>query len=224
MSRPRRLLAVVGTHTEVGKTWVSEQLLRRLRAQGLRVAARKPVQSFASDGSRTDAEQLAAATGEHHESVCPAHRWYPLAMAPPMAADMLGRPRIALDDLIAGLAWPDGVELGLVETVGGVRSPLAHNGDSVDLVRRLEPDEVLLVADAGLGTINAVRLAMQCLESLPTRVFLNRFDATDPLHQSNLEWLTDKDGIAAITSVERLSRLTLRSANLSGTLTGTLTE
>ena len=44
--RPRRLVAVVGTGTDVGKTWVSARVLRDLRAAGLRVAARKPAQSF----------------------------------------------------------------------------------------------------------------------------------------------------------------------------------
>ena len=46
MSRPRLLIGVLGTHTEVGKTWVSAQLLAQARSRGLRVAARKPVQSF----------------------------------------------------------------------------------------------------------------------------------------------------------------------------------
>lgn len=205
MSRPRRLIVVVGTHTEVGKTWVSHRLLCRWKAQGLRVAARKPAQSFGIDAHDTDAEQLALATGEHPHTVCPQHRWYPLAMAPPMAADVLGRPRIALRDLVAELAWPGGIDVGLVETAGGVRSPLGHDGDSVDLARLLQPDEVVLVADAGLGTLNAVRLATQCLQPLPTRVFLNRFDAADPLHRLNHEWLADRDGITAFTDMEALA-------------------
>ena len=41
-TRPDLLIAVVGTGTEVGKTWVSAHLLRDLRAEGHRVAARKP--------------------------------------------------------------------------------------------------------------------------------------------------------------------------------------
>lgn len=44
--RPQRLIVVVGTRTEVGKTWVTARLLRDLRASGRHVAARKPVQSF----------------------------------------------------------------------------------------------------------------------------------------------------------------------------------
>jgi dethiobiotin synthetase len=198
-------MAVVGTHTEVGKTWVADNLLRRWRSHGLRVAARKPVQSYELTVGQTDAEQLAAATGEHCHTVCPPHRWYPRAMAPPMAADILGRPRIELKEIIGEITWPDRVDVAILETVGGARSPLAHDGDSVDLVRCLQADSTLLIADAGLGTLNAVRLTLGCLEGLRIKVFLNRFDPEDPLHRANLEWLTHRDGIAALTTIEALA-------------------
>ena len=191
--RPERLIAVVGTHTEVGKTWVGQQLLRTWRASGLSVAARKPVQSFDPGSAPTDAELLASASGEDVHAVCPAHRWYARAMAPPMAADVLDRSRITLADLIDELAWPVSAQLGLVETVGGVLSPLAHDGSSLDLVRLLAPDDVLLVADASLGTINAIRLCMQVLASYRVHVLLNRYDSSNELHRLNAEWLRSRD-------------------------------
>jgi len=52
---------VAGTATEVGKTFVGAALLAELRATGVRVAARKPAQSFAIGELRTDADVLAAA-------------------------------------------------------------------------------------------------------------------------------------------------------------------
>lgn len=193
--RPERLIAVVGTGTEVGKTWVSQQLLRAWRANGISVAARKPVQSFDAGSGPTDAELLASASGEALHAVCPAHRWYARAMAPPMAADILAEDRITLDCLIDEISWPDQVKIGLVETVGGVLSPLSHDGSSADLVRRLDPDDVLLVADAGLGTINSIRLSMQVLAPLRVRILLNRYDATNELHRRNAEWLRQQDGM-----------------------------
>ena len=191
--RPERVIAVVGTHTEVGKTWVGQQLLRGWKARGFSVAARKPVQSYDGESALTDAALLAAASGEDVHRVCPAHRWYPRAMAPPMAAAVLDRSRIVLADLIGELAWPDHAQIGLVETVGGVLSPLAHDGSSLDLVRLLEPDDVLLVADAGLGTLNAVRLCVRALAQYRVRVLLNRYEASNELHRLNAEWLRDQD-------------------------------
>ena len=136
-----------GTGTEVGKTWVGGRLLRELRGRGLSVAARKPAQSFAIDsegvrlGGATDAEVLGSASGEDPDVVCHPFRSYHRAMAPPMAAEALGLPASRVGDLIEELAWPpERVQVGVVETAGGVRSPQASDGDATDLLVELAPD------------------------------------------------------------------------------------
>jgi dethiobiotin synthetase len=204
--RPERLVLVTGTGTEVGKTWVGANLATEWRAKGLRVAARKPAQSFAAEEAPTDAEVLAAGTGEDVDVVCPPHRWYQVAMAPPMAADALGRPRIEIEDLVRETTFPAPTDVGLVETAGGVRSPLGHDGDTVDFAALLRPDEVVLVADAGLGTINAVRLSVEALPPTNVRVFLNRFDGADPLHAANRRWLADEFGCDVSVDVATLAQ------------------
>jgi dethiobiotin synthetase len=198
VARPNRLVAVVGTGTEVGKTYVTARLLETLRREGIAVSARKPAQSFdaSDDPADYDAAVLGAASGELPELVCPPHRWYEMPMAPPMAADALGRPFFTLDDLIEELQWPQHpVDVGFLETAGGLRSPIAEDGDCLALVVAAMPDLVLLVADAGLGTINSVRLTMDTLLRLPalTVVVLNRFDEGSELHQRNRSWLREHD-------------------------------
>jgi len=204
MKRPHVLLGVLGTHTEVGKTWVGVQLLQAARARAVRVAARKPVQSFEPGGAATDAMQLAGASGEAVEQVCTARRCYELAMAPPMAADRLGRPRIDAAELLAEITWPADVELGLIETVGGPRSPMTHDADSVEFLERARPDRLLLVADSGLGSLNAIRLSLASLPALPVDVMLNRFDPNDTLHALNRSWLRERYGIRAHIEVSEL--------------------
>ena len=191
---------MTGTGTEIGKTWVAARVLARLRADGLRVAARKPVQSFAAADGCTDADLLAQATGEEPGEVCPAHRWYERPLAPPIAADVLGRAPFTISDLVDEITWPDDVAVGLVEGVGGPRSPLAADGDTVDLVRALTPSVVVLVADAGLGAINAVRLSAAALPA--SLVVLNRYDGTDDLHVRNRRWLADGCGFDLVTRAE----------------------
>ncbi len=213
--RPDRVVVVCGTGTEVGKTWVSCALLEELRRRGHSVAARKPAQSFDLDaegallGGPTDAERLAAASGETAESVCPTWRSYHLAMAPPMAAAALGLPAFTLADLVGELGWPDEqVALGVVETAGGVRSPQAADGDAVDLVAALDPELVLLVSDAGIGTINAVRLSLAALGAAgsgrpPPVVVLDRFDGRHDLHRRNRDWLkADGDHVLVVPGDE----------------------
>jgi dethiobiotin synthetase len=210
--RPERTVLVCGTGTEVGKTWVCSRLLRELRDRGVSVAARKPAQSFDIDsegarlGGATDADILAAASGEHPGAVCHSFRSYHRAMAPPMAAEALGLPPFTIKDLMDEMVWPpDRVQVGVVEMAGGVRSPQAADGDTTGVLAALAPDVVVLVADAGLGTINAVRMSMDAL-AVVTRgmpavgsvVVLDRFDGHHDIHRRNREWLVARDGYRVV--------------------------
>lgn len=199
-SRPDYLVVVLGTATGVGKTWVTATLVQTLHDAGIEAVARKPVQSYApEDAAATDAHRLAV--HESPEDVCPRHRWYEVAMAPPMAAEALGRPPFTVADLVGELRWPPATQVGLVEAVGGPRSPVAADGDSRELVVALDPDLVLLVADAGLGAVNAVRLSVGAVVTVgkPILVLLNRYRDGDP-DRRNLAWL-DQDGYEVVTSV-----------------------
>jgi dethiobiotin synthetase len=206
-------VVVVGTGTDVGKTYVSAALLLASHALGMTVAARKPVQSFDPEDEVTDADVLATASGEEPTVVCPAHRWYEVPYAPPMAADSLNRPIMFHEDLLEELVWPfPRVSLGVVEMAGGVASPIAFDdADPVEFIRALDPDRVILVADAGLGTVNATRLSYRALVRGLNRggpdddmdwivIVLNRFDAGCELHQLNNNWLASKDRLDPMLS------------------------
>jgi dethiobiotin synthetase len=201
--RPETLVVVAGTATEVGKTWAACRLIAGATDRGVRVAARKPVQSFDPDpdgapAGPTDADLLGRASGAPAVEVCPAHRWYPRAMAPPMAAEVLGLPVIAAADLVAETVWPAGTALGVVETAGGMHSPVAHDASSGELLRLFEPDLVVLVADAALGVINAVRSALLAVPGLPVVVVLNRYDSGSEVHVRSRRWLEDRDGVRTV--------------------------
>jgi dethiobiotin synthetase len=200
------LVLVLGTGTEVGKTWVACRLAVALRDRELKVAARKPVLSYDPDDdpALSDASLLARATDETPEAVCAPHRWYPVAMAPPMAADALGRPAFSIEDLIGEMIWPAGTAVGLVESAGGVLSPIADDADGLSLAERLNPDLIVLVADAGLGTINAVLLSVGVLELWPVVVVLNRYDQLDDLHRRNRAWLVDRAQLDVVISAEQI--------------------
>lgn len=196
-TRPARLVLVTGTGTGVGKTWWAARVAAALRRAGIEVAARKPVQSHGPGEGPSDAELLAAATGEADHDVCPPHRRFAEASAPPMAAAAVGAPPFTVAELAGEVAasWPRGTQVGLVEGAGGPRSPIASDGDTVDLAAALDPDLVVLVADAGLGVINAVRLCVAALAPWRVVVVLNRFDAGDALHERNRRWLAERAGL-----------------------------
>ena len=200
------VVVVAGTGTGIGKTWVTAALARALRSHGIAVAARKPVQSFAPEhDAPTDAEELAAATGEDPYSVCPRHRWLPRAMAPPMAAVALGLAEFTVAELASEIMRDAPSEsIVLVESAGGVRSPLAADGDTVTLAKALPAALIVLVADAELGTINLVRLSAGALPPDRVVVYLNRFDGETELHSRNRDWLVTREGLEVVTNPEAL--------------------
>jgi dethiobiotin synthetase len=207
-NRPGTLVVVAGTGTSVGKTWLTCRLCEELRAAGLRVAARKPAQSFdPEDRSSTDAELLAAASGERVAEVCPARHWYPKAMAPPMAAESMGLPPPTLVRLLEAVRWPVATDVGFVELAGGVGSPQAADADGAATVAGFSPDLVVLVAHPGLGTLSDVRLATCVLGRYRVVVYLNRFDPSDELHLANERWLASRWGLTVATEVGHLTEL-----------------
>jgi len=181
---------VAGTGTEVGKTWAAAGLARLLRRSGLPVAACKPVQSYDPDeDGPTDAAVLAAATGQHPDAVCPPERTYPVPLAPPMAAGKLGRLCPSLNEMSADCRFDAAVDVGLVEGVGGLYSPLASDGHNLDLIERIEPDLVIVVASAALGSIHDTMACMLPLSAYRRAVFCNRFDPQTEVHVLNVRWL-----------------------------------
>lgn len=192
-------VVISGTATDIGKTWIAARVIEHLSEANIEVGARKPAQSFDLGAALTDAHVLSEASGEPIEQVCPAHRWYEIAMAPPMAADALGQPSFTIADLVSENAPGPANGVMLIEGAGGPLSPIAADGDTADLARAHSADLVILVADAGLGTINAVRLSALAFHGFRVIVVLNRFDTSNDLHRRNREWL---DGLGFEVSID----------------------
>jgi dethiobiotin synthetase len=133
-------------------------------------------------------------------------------MAPPMAAEALGLPSFTVAQLVSEMVWPAGsVAVGVVETAGGVRSPQASDGDVVDMAALLDPDVVVVVSDAGLGTINGVRMSVDALAvtgtTASTVVVLDRFDGNHDIHRRNRQWLAEREGYRVMVMPGEVSAL-----------------
>ena len=196
---------VTGTGTEVGKTWASAGLAQLLRERGLSVEACKPVQSYDPDeAGPTDAAVLAAATGQHPDDVCPPEHTYPVPLAPPMAARRLGRVCPTLDELAGNCRFAATVDIGLVEGVGGLLSPISSDGHNLDLIDRIGPDLVIVVASAALGGIHDTLACTLPLSAYRRAVLCNRFDHRTEVHILNVDWLRDT-GLEVATSLSELA-------------------
>lgn len=154
--RHRLRFFVTGTDTGVGKTEVAAALLASMVEQGLRPFAFKPCES----GGNVDSQTLWEAAGrwQPRASVCLYRFRAPLA---PALAARAERKKVIWRRLRAGFrALGDGP--GVVEGAGGLFVPLDDRHDVIDLIDATGLP-VVLVARAGLGTINHTVLSLEAL-------------------------------------------------------------
>ncbi len=155
---------VTGTDTDVGKSWVTVALLRILRAQGLRVGAVKPLVSGCPGGdpaTNADITLLSAAQPERHlDSLC-LHAFEP-PIAPHIAAEEAGQP-LSADQLARWCRQQArGLDLLLVEGVGGWRVPLNETESLCHWAAAMDAS-VLLVVGMKLGCINHALLSAEAI-------------------------------------------------------------
>jgi dethiobiotin synthetase len=154
------VLVVTGTDTGVGKTIATAALACHARQAGIDVAVCKPVQTGTAIGD-DDLAEVARLSGVTELAGLAR---YPQPLAPRAAAERAGLVLPTRDDvlrLIRGLDRPS--RLTLVEGAGGLLVELADGGVTLrDLAADLDA-AVLVVAAAGLGTLNHAALTLEAL-------------------------------------------------------------
>jgi dethiobiotin synthetase len=185
-------LLVTGTDTGVGKTVVAAALLLGLRARGVKAVGFKPAESGIEAGEAADSELLARASGLDEPLARPLLR---LAepLAPAVAADRAG---LALDAEAVRARVAALREAGyrlVVEGAGGLAVPLAWGFTALDLAAAAGLSAIV-VARAGLGTLNHVCLTAEALRArgvpLAGVVLNGRGDPPDLAEQTNPDVLS----------------------------------
>lgn len=152
-------LFVTGTDTEIGKTYFSAWLVRQWRQRGLHAAGIKPI----SCGGMEDAEALRAAADDELTLAEVNAIRFPSPVAPHVAT-LVDRMPFDWDAMNASLAAARARFTHLaIEGVGGWLVPL----DGKKLVRDWAVEmqlPTLIVARAGLGTINHTLLTVESIE------------------------------------------------------------
>lgn len=183
---------VTGTDTGVGKTTVAAAIARRARALGKRVFAFKPVETGCErrPGLGPDQTLLCAASGGWQTG--PLQGLYQLAspVAPAVAAEEEGR-TIDLGAIEAHAREGSGLaDITIVEGAGGWRVPVTAREDISAIAQRLGLP-VIVVARAGLGTINHSVLTLETVErdgcAIATLVMSRRPEEDRAFTESNLE-------------------------------------
>lgn len=162
------IVAVVGTGTGIGKTHTTLALLHALVGRRARAIGLKPIESGFDElaPGASDGEQLARASSVPTLGAPPVRLRAPLT--PWLAAEREGTEL----DLERCVRWvrAQSAEHVLVETAGGLLSPLTERATNLDLVRAIAPDALVLVAPDRLGVLHdvaACRLALERAAELP---------------------------------------------------------
>ncbi|GAA4054137.1 dethiobiotin synthase [Streptomyces shaanxiensis] len=150
------VLVITGTGTEVGKTVTTAAVAAAAVAAGRSVAVLKAAQTGVTPHELGDAEEVARLAG----TVTTAEvARYPEPLAPATAARRAGRPPVRpheIADAAAKLAAEH--DLVLVEGAGGLLVRFDEAGGTLADAAELMAAPVLVVASAGLGTLNTTEL------------------------------------------------------------------
>lgn len=172
---PLPALFVVGAGTEIGKTYTTAALVSRLRGQGRRVRALKPLASGVPpldhpDFAESDTGRLLAAQGLAitPETVAACSPWrFAAPLAPDLAAAREGR-NLTLADLVgwcrACLAETRADETVVIEGVGGLMSPITEAATGLDWLKA-QKIPALLVSGSYLGAISHALTAVETLRA-----------------------------------------------------------
>ena len=163
------ILIVTGTSTGVGKTVVTAALAAvtvrashppkgKNHARSLAVV--KPAQTGVLPGEPGDLDDITRLSGVTFTLELAR---YPDPLAPDTAARRAGLPLLTLDRVVAAVRDLD-ADLTIVEGAGGLLVRLGEDFTLIDVARELDAP-VLVVASAGLGTLNHSELTVQALRS-----------------------------------------------------------
>ncbi|MEU3448962.1 dethiobiotin synthase [Streptomyces thermolilacinus] len=158
------VVVVSGTGTEIGKTVVTAAVASAARAAGRSVAVLKPAQTGVGPGERGDADEVVRLAGPGVTGRELAR--FPEPLAPETAARRAGMAPVR-PEAVAEAAEKLAAEhdLVLVEGAGGLLVRYDADGGTLADAARLLGAPVLVVAAAGLGTLNLAALTGEALRA-----------------------------------------------------------
>ncbi|WP_282925028.1 dethiobiotin synthase [Peptoniphilus genitalis] len=204
---------VTGTGTEIGKTYVAGLLVKKLHEAGEKSAYYKAAMS----GNDKDADgnlipgdakfvkELAGIDQDLNE-MCP--YVYERAYSPHLAAQIEGNP-VNLDYVVEKLRdLEKKYDYITLEGSGGILCPLRFDDEEIyleDFVKKAKLSSII-VADAGLGTINNLVLTAFYMKEKGMKVkgiIFNNFIPGDVLQEDNIKMCEHMSGLKVLACVKK---------------------
>ena len=204
-------LFITGTGTDIGKTYVTGLILKKLEESGRKAAYYKAAMSGnerRADGSLIPGDALHVKTvsgiDQPLESMCP--YVYETAVSPHLASRLEGDP-VKLDVVKAGFeAVCNDYRYVTVEGSGGIVCPIDFDTDKLqleDIIKELALPSIM-IADAGLGTINGVVLTAEYMKHRDLElkgIIFNNFHPGDVMEEDNIRMCEYYTGLPTLACV-----------------------
>lgn len=210
-----KALFITGTGTDVGKTYVSALIAKKLKEEGLDIGYYKAALSGSNEITDSDAwyvKEKANLTDSYEEMVS---YTYKHAYSPHLASQIEGNP---VDIKVIKQAYKDiskRHDYMIVEGSGGIICPIRYDKDKKifleDIIKELDIPSII-IADAGLGTINSTVLTIEYMMKKKLKingVILNKFEISNVMHEDNrqmIEEITDIK-VAGIVNTENILKI-----------------
>ena len=207
-----KALFVTGTGTDTGKTYVTGLIVKKLQEAKKNPAYYKAAMSGNDrrpDGTLIPGDALAVQTmsgiDQSLTSMCP--YVYEHAYSPHLASRLEGNP-VVMDIVTHGFADVTAVyDYVTVEGSGGILCPICFDEARIqleDVVKKLHLSSIL-IADAGLGTINSVVLTAEYMKThgLPLKgIIFNHYHPGDVMEDDNIFMCEHMTGLPTLAKVQ----------------------
>ena len=207
-----KALFVTGTGTDTGKTYVTGLIVKKLQEAQKNPAYYKAAMSGNDrrpDGTLIPGDALAVQTmsgiDQSLTSMCP--YVYEHAYSPHLASRLEGNP-VVMDVVKHGFAdVTTDYDYITVEGSGGILCPICFDEAKIqleDVVKELHLSSIL-IADAGLGTINSVVLTAEYMKThgLPLKgSIFNHYHPGDVMEDDNIFMCEHMTGLPTLAKVQ----------------------
>lgn len=207
-----KALFVTGTGTDTGKTYITGLIVKKLQEAQKNPAYYKAAMSGNDrrpDGTLIPGDALAVQTmsgiDQSLTSMCP--YVYEHAYSPHLASRLEGNP-VVMDVVTHGFADVTAIyDYVTVEGSGGILCPICFDEARIqleDVVKELHLSSIL-IADAGLGTINSVVLTAEYMKThgLPLKgIIFNHYHPGDVMEDDNIFMCEHMTGLPTLAKVQ----------------------
>ena len=199
-------LFITGTDTDVGKTYVTALLVKTLRKAGFDVGYYKAAISGAPTVAESDAGFVNRFAGINEPEDMILSYLYQNAVSPHLAARIEGNP---VEKEVILKAWErvtKAYPYVTMEGSGGIMCPIRHDEKAVyyleDIIQWLHLP-VLVVANAGLGTINHVVTTCEYIKNrhIPVKGILLNHWKGGIMEEDNVKMIEEIAGVKVLAKI-----------------------